>query len=174
MPAVSQAQRGYLASHFGSEWLHKHHFDNKGKLPAHKHKKKPSKKAFIEAFAAGCVRDGLDPAGVAARAASLLGVKKADDPVSGLGHFAGQTLGGLKDLGINGFLLGTIGLPAAAGTMTGLIGGHMHNQADAADLDARRRLALARVYQRKADELAARRDAQKLETSQPNKYVVLG
>ncbi len=39
MPAKSQAQRAYLAQKFGPEWLKKHHFDNKGKLPA---KVKPS------------------------------------------------------------------------------------------------------------------------------------
>jgi hypothetical protein len=33
MPAVSQAQRGYLAHKFGPEWMKKHHFANKGKLP---------------------------------------------------------------------------------------------------------------------------------------------
>lgn len=33
MPAVSQAQRGYLAVHFGKDWMREHHFDNKGKLP---------------------------------------------------------------------------------------------------------------------------------------------
>ena len=33
MPAKSQAQRGYLAEHFGADWMKKHHFDNKGKLP---------------------------------------------------------------------------------------------------------------------------------------------
>jgi hypothetical protein len=53
MPAVSQAQRGYLASKFGPEWMKKHHFDNKGKLPKHAHRakaeanaKKNLKKAF--------------------------------------------------------------------------------------------------------------------------------
>jgi hypothetical protein len=35
MPAVSQAQRGYLASKFGPAWMRKHHFDNKGQLPQH-------------------------------------------------------------------------------------------------------------------------------------------
>lgn len=41
MPAVSQAQRGYLYSKFGENWVKKHHFDNKGKLPKHvKGKKK--------------------------------------------------------------------------------------------------------------------------------------
>ena len=35
MPAKSQAQRGYLAQKFGPDWMKKHHFDNKGKLPAH-------------------------------------------------------------------------------------------------------------------------------------------
>jgi hypothetical protein len=35
MPAKSQAQRGYLAEHFGPDWMKKHHFDNPGKLPTH-------------------------------------------------------------------------------------------------------------------------------------------
>jgi hypothetical protein len=44
MPAKSQAQRAYLANKFGPEWMRKHHFDNKGKLPRHVKKgKKPSK-----------------------------------------------------------------------------------------------------------------------------------
>jgi hypothetical protein len=34
MPAKSQAQRGYLAAHFGVAWMKKHGFANKGKLPA--------------------------------------------------------------------------------------------------------------------------------------------
>lgn len=39
MPAVSQAQRAYLNAHFGHAWVKVHHFDNKGKLPAHVGKK---------------------------------------------------------------------------------------------------------------------------------------
>jgi hypothetical protein len=35
MPAKSQAQRGYLAEHFGPDWMKEHHFDNPGKLPEH-------------------------------------------------------------------------------------------------------------------------------------------
>lgn len=35
MPAVSQAQRAYLATHFGKAWMAKHHFDNTGPLPQH-------------------------------------------------------------------------------------------------------------------------------------------
>jgi hypothetical protein len=49
MPAKSQAQRGYLAHKFGPEWMAKHHFNNKGKLPGHvavKNAKKHLKKAF--------------------------------------------------------------------------------------------------------------------------------
>jgi hypothetical protein len=38
MPAVSQAQRALLNQKFGHKWVKKHHFDNKGKLPAHHHK----------------------------------------------------------------------------------------------------------------------------------------
>lgn len=33
MPAKSEAQRRYLNAKFGHEWVKKHHFDNKGKLP---------------------------------------------------------------------------------------------------------------------------------------------
>lgn len=33
MPAKSQSQRSYLFSHFGEEWVKRHHFDNEGKLP---------------------------------------------------------------------------------------------------------------------------------------------
>ena len=36
MPAESQAQRAYLNQKFGHQWVKKHHFDNKGKLPEHK------------------------------------------------------------------------------------------------------------------------------------------
>lgn len=43
MPAKSQAQRGYLGAHFGSAWMRKHHFDNRGKLPAHAPKRKGKK-----------------------------------------------------------------------------------------------------------------------------------
>lgn len=40
MPAKSEAQRKYLNAKFGHEWVKKHHFDNKGKLPAKAGKKK--------------------------------------------------------------------------------------------------------------------------------------
>ena len=36
MPAVSQAQRRYIYAKFGKAWAKKHHFDNKGTLPARK------------------------------------------------------------------------------------------------------------------------------------------
>lgn len=35
MPAVSQAQRGYLNRKFGHAWVKRHGFDNKGHLPQH-------------------------------------------------------------------------------------------------------------------------------------------
>jgi hypothetical protein len=44
VPAVSQAQRAYLNMHFGHAWVKEHHFDNKGKLPAHVKPKKKAKK----------------------------------------------------------------------------------------------------------------------------------
>jgi hypothetical protein len=40
VPAVSEAQRRYLNARFGHAWVRKHGFDNRGKLPAHKRKKK--------------------------------------------------------------------------------------------------------------------------------------
>lgn len=46
MPAKSQAQRAYLNATKGHSWVKKHHFDNKGKLPARvKPKKHKGKKA---------------------------------------------------------------------------------------------------------------------------------
>ncbi len=46
MPAKSQAQRELLNAKFGHAWVKRHHFDNKGKLPAHvkKGKKRMAKK----------------------------------------------------------------------------------------------------------------------------------
>lgn len=43
MPAKSEAQRKALNAKFGHAWVKKHHFDNKGKLPA-RVKKKPVRK----------------------------------------------------------------------------------------------------------------------------------
>lgn len=48
MPAKSQAQRGFLAVHFGPDWMKEHHFDNKGKLPEHVKEKPPEKKTEPE------------------------------------------------------------------------------------------------------------------------------
>jgi hypothetical protein len=33
MPVQSEAQRRYLNVHFGHDWVKRHHFDQKGKLP---------------------------------------------------------------------------------------------------------------------------------------------
>lgn len=41
MPAVSQAQRGYLYAHFGPQWVQAHHFDNPGPLPERVNPKAP-------------------------------------------------------------------------------------------------------------------------------------
>ena len=41
MPAESEAQRRYLYAHFGAAWVKKHHFDNRGPLPAHVQKPEP-------------------------------------------------------------------------------------------------------------------------------------
>ena len=35
MPAKSESQRRYLNMRFGHDWVKKHGFDNKGKLPKH-------------------------------------------------------------------------------------------------------------------------------------------
>lgn len=44
MPARSQAQRAYLAAHFGVAWMRQHGFDNPGKLPKRVGKRKRKKK----------------------------------------------------------------------------------------------------------------------------------
>lgn len=44
MPAKSEAQRKALNAKFGHDWVKKHHFDNKGKLPARAKPKKRGKK----------------------------------------------------------------------------------------------------------------------------------
>jgi hypothetical protein len=45
MPALSQAQRGYIFAKFGADWAKKHHFANKGKLPEHVSSNAPKPKA---------------------------------------------------------------------------------------------------------------------------------
>ena len=45
MPAVSEAQRRYLFAHFGPAWVKAHHFDNPGKLPRRKKKRRGSSHA---------------------------------------------------------------------------------------------------------------------------------
>ena len=40
MPARSQAQRRFIYARFGAKWAKKHHFNNKGKLPARARKRK--------------------------------------------------------------------------------------------------------------------------------------
>jgi hypothetical protein len=45
MPARSEAQRKYLYSRFGAEWVKAHGFDNAGKLPKRVSAVKKPKKA---------------------------------------------------------------------------------------------------------------------------------
>jgi hypothetical protein len=40
MPARSQAQRRWAYGAMGKKWAKRHHFNNKGKLPARKRRKK--------------------------------------------------------------------------------------------------------------------------------------
>ena len=41
MPVKSQAQRAYLNATFGHDWVKRHGFDQKGKLPEHVKKHHP-------------------------------------------------------------------------------------------------------------------------------------
>ena len=50
MPAVSEAQRGYLNAKFGHDWVKAHHFDNTGKLPARKRRRKHGHGALVKAL----------------------------------------------------------------------------------------------------------------------------
>ena len=47
MPAKSEAQREMLNARFGHAWVKRHHFDNKGKLPAKLHREKAVKNAKV-------------------------------------------------------------------------------------------------------------------------------
>lgn len=48
MPAVSEAQRRFLYANKGADWVKKHHFDNKGKLPAKKTKKQQRHESLLK------------------------------------------------------------------------------------------------------------------------------
>jgi hypothetical protein len=48
MPAKSEAQREMLNAKFGHAWVKRHHFDNKGKLPAHREKAIQNAKANLK------------------------------------------------------------------------------------------------------------------------------
>jgi len=50
MPAVSQAQRELLNARFGHAWVKRHHFDNRGKLPAHAPKRRAKKSSRHELY----------------------------------------------------------------------------------------------------------------------------
>ena len=52
MPARSEAQRRYLNMKFGHAWAKRHHYDNKGKLPAHvsKQDQQDERARLAEAF----------------------------------------------------------------------------------------------------------------------------
>lgn len=53
MPARSEAQRRYLNAKFGHDWVKKHDFDNKGRLPKRapkKHKSGSDREQLMEAF----------------------------------------------------------------------------------------------------------------------------
>jgi len=41
LPVKSEAQRRLLYARFGAAWVRAHHFDQKGKLPAHARRRKP-------------------------------------------------------------------------------------------------------------------------------------
>jgi len=53
MPAKSEAQRKLLNARFGHAWVKKHHFDNKGKLPARVGKTKRTKPVVKKKKAGG-------------------------------------------------------------------------------------------------------------------------
>ncbi len=47
MPATSQAQREFLNATKGHAWVKRHHFANKGKLPARSRKRKKTPADFL-------------------------------------------------------------------------------------------------------------------------------
>jgi hypothetical protein len=51
MPARSQAQRAFIFATKGEAFARKHHFDNRGKLPAHAPKRKGKKSSRHDLYA---------------------------------------------------------------------------------------------------------------------------
>lgn len=178
MPAVSQAQRGYLAAHFGKAWMRRHHFDNPGPLPAHK--KKPDdakteahkKAVFVAQFLLKCAAAGVtDPAAVAVRADAFAAAleKAAADPAGVLSGAAGALAGVPVAAGLAG-----LALPALGGYLAGGGIGAARNQLDATDAEVLRRQALAHAYRRRAAEAKVNAQVRQLAAADPSKYVVVG
>jgi len=187
MPFASKAQQRYLFStHPAIARRFADHTPDMSALPERAKKtkkkdeteKKPEKKAFSERAAEWCFRRGVPPREAArllekvaaALEAGARGKGAADESLADL---AGRGLGALGGLATNMGLLGTVGVPAAGGLLGGVALGHLRNEADTADAESLRRLALARAYQRRAQELALRRQVNQLQDKHPGRYVVL-
>ena len=50
MPAQSEAQRRYLNMRFGHDWVKRHGYDNKGKLPKHAKKRGGNQDDMVRRF----------------------------------------------------------------------------------------------------------------------------
>lgn len=183
MPFKSKAQqrfmfaaeaRGEVPKGTAREWAHATK-DIKS-LPERKKKKK---KAFVDSFLAVCVRDGIAPRdAVKVAEAYAATLEKAAAAKRAIEAPSGQALasagGGAAELLGRLGILGTVGLPGLIGAGAGLGAGALHNQADRSDLETMRRLAMARAYRRRADDLQLRHELGKMQTQEPGKYVVLG
>lgn len=140
-------------------------------MPVRVADKKPDegadKKAFAAAFILKCAAAGITAPDriIAAAIRETETVKRA--------AYGAETLGSVLGSAATLPLIGSVGLPLAAGFAAGGIGGKMRNEADVDDAETMRMQAAANAYRRRAALAQAHAQVRKLIATDPSKYVSL-
>ena len=186
MPFKSLAQRRWMYAAerrgdmpHGTAGRWQKHTPEGTKLPERKHPK-PTKEAFAAAFLAKCAAAGLTtPDQIKAAAENLAAAlegrpQKRASVIDILTKPTGAVLGTAAGLAPLVPLVGSVGLPVAAGLTAGGVFAGMRNRADADDADTLRMKAVANAYRRRADEARLHNQVKALVASDPRKYVAIG
>lgn len=155
--------RGALPKGTARRWAA--HTTDMNKLPE-KTDTDTEKKAFVAAFVIKCAAAGITSPGAVVDAArrATAAIKAAS-----AGSVVGDVAGGLTGTA----LLGSVGLPAAAGALVGAGAGMMVNQTDVDDAKVLRLRAEANAYRRRAALAVANEKVRKLVNNSPGNYVVV-
>lgn len=170
MPFSSKSQQRWMfATHpeMAKRWAA--HTPNMKKLPEKKtdeHKKK----AFVLGLLLKCASEGRATPGAVRELAEAM-LKEAQIP--GAESF-GQALGWGAGAAPSLALLGTVGIPLAAGAGAGGVYAAARNSADAEDEQTVRLRALANAYRRKADEARVHAQVKELVAKHPRDLIPLG